>query len=106
MDLPNRPVPLKSTFASDPDMAELVSEFAAEMPEKARELSALWDSQKLDELSRLAHQLKGASAGYGFEVLGLSAGRLEAGLKCAERDLESIRASLDELVALCGRVSA
>lgn len=113
MTLPNSPtnssaprVPLRSTFSSDPDMLELIQEFAAEMPGKAEQVLSLWEQRNLGELKRLSHQLKGASGGYGFSTLGECAGRLEASLKNDEQNIATLKSQIDELVNLCSRVSA
>ena len=97
---------IKSAFAGDPDMVELIQEFASEMPVRAQELSDMWQRGDRVSLLRMAHQLKGASAGYGFDSLGHVAATLEAGLKHEETRLESLRTQLDDLVQMCNRVSA
>lgn len=98
--------PVKSAFAGDPDMMELIQEFAAEMPEKARVLQELWQQGNRAELKRLAHQLKGAGGGCGFEALGACAGRLEAILGEQGADAERLRERVEELVDMCQRVRA
>lgn len=96
---------VKSTFADDPDMKELVQEFVTDMPVRAEEIQALWEQGNRVELLRVAHQLKGASAGYGFESLGDVARTLETSLKQDNADLESLRSQVDDLVSMCNRVS-
>ena len=61
-------------------------------------------ANQLDELRRLAHQMKGASGGYGFEPLGDIAGQIEQAID-NESNLENIQSSVEELIALCRRVS-
>lgn len=109
-----RPVqgkPLVSEFAHDPDMQELVGMFVDEMPERVRSLEDLWQARDLGTLTRVAHQLKGASGGYGFTSVGKAAGHLEELLKrtppdCPpERHLADLRSRVDELIDLCRRVS-
>jgi HPt (histidine-containing phosphotransfer) domain-containing protein len=97
---------IRSAYAGDPDMVELIQEFAAEMPIRARELTDMWQRGDRVNLLRMAHQLKGASAGYGFDPLGRVAAALEASLKREDTQLESIRSQLDDLVQMCNRVSA
>lgn len=103
---PNRGLPVRSTFASDPDMSELIQEFAGEMPEKAATLLTLWQQGNRAELKRLAHQLKGAGGGYGFETLGACAARLEAMLNEQNAEAERVRERVEELVDMCQRVRA
>lgn len=101
---------LVSELANDPDMGEIVAEFVDEMPAKMQSLLDCWRGQKFDELRRLAHQLKGSSGGYGFPQVGKAAGVLEHAINesaatGSEGSLEQIRASMDELIGLCRRVS-
>lgn len=73
--------PIRSIYADDPDMQELVEEFVSELPERARRLEEILDEADLVELQRLAHQLKGAGGGYGFPQITEAAAALEMGLK-------------------------
>lgn len=101
--------PIRSTFADDPDMRPLVEEFVAEMEQRVQELSACWDHSRGEDLKRISHQLKGASAGYGFDGLGEAAARLEQSLKRMgdlSGDLSSLRDEFEGLIDLCRRASA
>jgi HPt (histidine-containing phosphotransfer) domain-containing protein len=73
--------PIHSVYEDDPDMLELVQEFASEMPDRARALEQCLVDAELEELQRLAHQLKGAGGGYGFTQITEAAASLEEGLK-------------------------
>jgi len=101
---------LRSEFADDPDMAEIVSMFVSEMPQKIQKLSESFELTKFDELRRLAHQLKGSSGGYGFPTLGLAAGKLERTLNShadgagTGDPVLAIRSQVDEVLGLCKRV--
>jgi HPt (histidine-containing phosphotransfer) domain-containing protein len=89
-------------------MRELIAEFAASMRDRSAALRSALDGRDLTNLTRQAHQLKGAAGGYGFDPLGRAAGALETGLRAAgpEASLESFRQQVEELIALCGRVRA
>jgi HPt (histidine-containing phosphotransfer) domain-containing protein len=80
--------PIRSTYESDPDMVELVAEFAAELPARAARLQELLDRAAWDELRTLAHQLKGAGGGYGFPRVSEVAAVLEQALR--ERAAEGV----------------
>jgi HPt (histidine-containing phosphotransfer) domain-containing protein len=99
--------PLRSEFHGDPDLAELVELFLSEIPDRVRAIQRAWNARELPVLSRLAHQLRGSSAGYGFPSLGRAAGAVEDALlganSCASADLERLAAQVDDLVALCRR---
>lgn len=101
--------PLRSRFAADPEMAELIDLFLAELPEKVGSLRTAVAASEAVAIRRLAHQLKGAAAMYGFPVLGAAAAALETRLLgLAEADeprseLERVQGELDELIELCDR---
>jgi HPt (histidine-containing phosphotransfer) domain-containing protein len=70
----------------DYELDELKREFLAEAEEKAREIEAALDgernSQALDRLAYLAHQLKGAGGSYGYQRISSESAEIE---KAAER---------------------
>ncbi|MBU6412875.1 MAG: Hpt domain-containing protein [Planctomycetes bacterium] len=107
----NSPQPrLVSDFAGDPDMQELVGLFVSELPDRVAKLNATWNQSQLGEVQRLAHQLKGASAGYGFPTIGDAAGKLEDALRASDAanqsSLNSLKRDLDNLIDLCSRAAA
>jgi len=73
--------PLRSQYENDPDMRDLVREFACGLPGRAAALEELHATRMHAELQRLAHQLKGAGGGYGFPLITELAAALEATLK-------------------------
>mgnify|MGYP003489492318 FL=1 len=73
--------PIRSSYESDPDMLEIVCDFARELPVRAARLEALLEARSYSDLQTLAHQLKGAGGGYGFAQITEVAGRLEQSLK-------------------------
>lgn len=95
---------LRSEFAGDPEMAELIEYFVSEMPRRVDAIGACLRDNRFEDLRRLAHQLKGASAGYGFGPIGDAARRLESDLD-SRAAVDRIRADVDQLVGLCQRVS-
>lgn len=105
----SHPEPLLSVFENDPEMAEIVALFVAEMPERASELREAVDSDDLDRAITIAHQLKGASGGYGFEELGDIAAAAEHALKAlagtsAGVGRHALLAAASGLLEACGRV--
>lgn len=100
--------PLQSRYAADPEMAELIDLFLKELPEKVEALRAAAAVREATHLRRLAHQLKGAAAMYGFPTLGTAAASLESRLDAADADeaqgaMDRIGRELDELIELCDR---
>ncbi len=97
--------PIRSEYADDADMRDLVELFVTDMPERVRALEEAFVSGEREALQRIAHQLKGACGGYGFGTVGESAARLESALKGSD-ELTALRKQVDELVSMCSRVVA
>jgi HPt (histidine-containing phosphotransfer) domain-containing protein len=93
---------LFSTLSSDPDLCEIVEMFVAEMPERIGRLLEHYQSGNLAELTRCAHQLKGAAGSYGFEPITECAAKLEADLRQSEPE-DKIHADVDALTDICRR---
>jgi HPt (histidine-containing phosphotransfer) domain-containing protein len=88
---------IRSVYESDPDMLEIVREFAAELPARVAKLEAHLSAGELRELQTLAHQLKGAGGGYGFPLITELAASLESALKQGA-DAPVVK---DRAIALC-----
>ncbi len=73
--------PIRSIYEDDPDMLEIVREFAAELPRRVEEIEACLEAGRMAELQTLAHQLKGAGGGYGFGQVTEAAAGLEQVVK-------------------------
>ncbi len=97
--------PVRSEFADDAEMTELVQMFVDELPERISQLNEAWNSADCQRLEHIAHQLKGASAGYGFSVVGEAAAQLEESVRQAEDNLSAATRQFDELVDLCRRAT-
>lgn len=100
--------PIISDFAGDPEMVELVELFVGELPARIRALESAWNERRIQNLSRLAHQLKGSCSGYGFPDIGSAAGSLEERLRqAADADasasLSRVATEFRTLVDLCMR---
>ena len=57
--------PIRSVFENDPDMREIVQEFAAELPSRIADLQEMLAANRRADMQTVAHQLKGAGGGYG-----------------------------------------
>jgi HPt (histidine-containing phosphotransfer) domain-containing protein len=102
--------PLISSYRDDPDMAELVKEFVGELPARMQALEAAWRERQLTHLTRMAHQLKGSCAGYGFPTIGTAAASLEGKLRelgatADEHRLALLASEFRALVDLCARAA-
>ena len=94
--------PIRSIYEDDPDMLEIVREFAAELPDRIAELESNLETGRLRELQTMAHQLKGAGGGYGFQPISDTAGELEAAIK----DSGAAAVVKDKLGLLCEVLAA
>ncbi|MHB8970739.1 MAG: Hpt domain-containing protein [Pirellulaceae bacterium] len=92
-----------SQLATDPDLGELVDLFVQEMPDRINTLEAHAHGRDWTQLTRTAHQIKGAAGSYGFGEITPYAARLEAAAREALPE-EEILAALHELLSLCRRV--
>ena len=72
---------IRSIYEDDPDMAELVRSFVTELALRVETLEQLVSAESLEDLQRMAHQLKGAGGGYGFPQITEVAADLEQALK-------------------------
>jgi HPt (histidine-containing phosphotransfer) domain-containing protein len=99
---------LRSEFSGDPEMAELIDVFLGELPKRVDSLSEAWRAREFQTVQRLAHQLKGSSAGYGFPTIGTAAAKVESCVREKSPEqvkLEELQAGVQELIALCHRAS-
>ena len=103
--MPSSTAPIYSAIGADPDFADLVDWYVAEMPERVVKLQALFAAAAWDDLRRLAHQIKGAAGSYGFPQLTPLAGRLEHAIVRASPEAQ-IEEDLAELLAHCNAIRA
>lgn len=96
------PAPIKSHLANDPEMAELLDLFLTELPKRVDSVMGAWRERELSTLRRIAHQMKGSCAGYGFPTLGAAAADVERTLDQGA-PLDQIAGEVSELVDLCQR---
>lgn len=100
--------PIISSYASDPDMADLVALFVQGLPDRLRSLQAAWDGLRLRDVQRLAHQLRGTGAGYGFPAISRAAGSLEdrlVSLDGGQAAAASLAGEYRALIDICRRAS-
>ncbi|MEM1355509.1 MAG: Hpt domain-containing protein [Planctomycetota bacterium] len=97
--------PLLSTFADDPDMQELIDLFVSDLADRIDTIAQSARIADYEKLRTVAHQLKGAAAGYGYEPIGDAARELELTLKLGTPpfDEQTIQQQTDELLNICRR---
>lgn len=87
---------VRSAFADDPDFTELIEFFVGALPERHQALQQALAREDYDELRVMAHQLKGAGGGYGFDDLSCLASQLEEA--CKHDQTPEISARVRELL--------
>lgn len=101
-ELDSAAYPLYSSLAADPDMAELIEMFVADMSLHVAAIEIAVRDADWKGLQRLAHRLKGSAGGYGFSTIGTSAGALEIAISYSDRNMIIKRA--DRLLFHCRRI--
>ncbi len=88
-------------------MAELVQFFVDEIDERITTIQTTSQSNDIAGLRTVAHQLKGAATGYGFEPISQTAGELERLIDMTDalEVTQAIQQQVDELIGLCQRAS-
>jgi len=89
---------------NDPEDAELIEYFLGELPDRVDAINQASSSDDVDQLGRLAHQLKGAAPGFGFPAIGSAAAKLEGSIRELDQsteDINIVRAEVENLVLLC-----
>jgi HPt (histidine-containing phosphotransfer) domain-containing protein len=105
--MPKQPQPpLRSDLSGDPEMAELIGLFLAELPKRVDSLTQAWRAREFQTIQRLAHQLKGSSAGYGFPAIGTAAAKVEDSIRANDNvQVDQLAQQVQELIVLCHRAS-
>jgi signal transduction histidine kinase/DNA-binding response OmpR family regulator len=97
--------PLVSSLIDDPLMADAVRRFVDQLDVTLDQLRRAFQSGDVPRCASLAHQLKGAAGGYGFDQITSAAALLESAAKNAT-DLCAATAALDALLELGRRAKA
>lgn len=83
--------PIRSRFAHDPEMRELVPWFLGDLERRVEAIQSALDQHDAARLRVIAHQLAGSAKGYGFDQIGDAARKLESSVRfaCLQRDANS-----------------
>ena len=94
---------IHSTMGADPDFAGLVEMYVDEMPGRIEVLEQAFKGGNMEDLCRIAHQVKGAAGSYGFDPLTPLAAALETSVRDGEPE-EAILKNLQDLLGACRQV--
>lgn len=100
-----RQASVRSRYADDPLMGEIVQRFSVDLSERSHQFGAAMEEVDLDRLAALAHQLKGTAGGYGYDSIGMAAAALEQETIAIEADLSLVRERVEDLILLCRAAS-
>jgi HPt (histidine-containing phosphotransfer) domain-containing protein len=95
--------PLRSTVIDDPEMAQFLPSFVADLPAMVSRLEALLDERNLQALGELMHKIKGIGGVFGFMPLTNAAGRVER-MILDTRHIEDVASDIHALMELIRRV--
>lgn len=96
--------PLVSRLRDDADFQELLVDFVSAMPQRAVSLSTAMANGRPDEVRQLAHQLKGAAGGYGFDEVSEVAAELENACNHPSPNPTELKAKLERVLEFLQRV--
>jgi len=83
------PTLLLSELVEDPDMAELIGQFLADLPGRVDAIGVALDDNDRLRTAALAHRLKGAAGGYGYPTISEAARTLELSVRQAHDMVEN-----------------
>ena len=91
-------------YPVDPRLAELIRDFVASLDQKVTDFRSLLTGPETRELERLAHQIKGVGAMYGFPCLTETASLIEDAAREGQ-DAGLLGELVEEFAALCEQIS-
>jgi HPt (histidine-containing phosphotransfer) domain-containing protein len=97
--------PLKSTYANDQAIADILPLFLNNMPKYVGDLDSHIEHRDWAGAARVCHDLKGTAGGYGYPDIVRATQRLESELKQGQ-DFELIMTYLNDVRTLCERARA
>lgn len=96
--------PLYSEFENDPDMAQLLREFALGLADSRARLRRSLAEGNWREVQRVGHQLKGAGGGYGYPSLSEAGSQLEAAAAAATSRTPQLDAAVANVETQIARI--
>ena len=99
--------PLRSSFADDPEMRDLLVFFVDDLSRRVEAIRRALFDQDRAQLHTLAHQLSGSAGGYGYTSIGDVARLLEKQTRSNqlsdEMELSLLHERAEDLISICRR---
>jgi HPt (histidine-containing phosphotransfer) domain-containing protein len=99
--------PLRSSFADDPEMRDLLVFFVDDLNRRVEAIRRALLDQDRAQLHTLAHQLSGSAGGYGYTSIGDVARLLEKQVQSDqlsdEMELSLLHERAEDLISICRR---
>lgn len=99
--------PLRSSFADDPEMRDLLVFFVDDLGRRIEAIRRALLDQDRAQLHTLAHQLSGSASGYGYTSIGDVARLLEKQTRSDqlsdEMELSLLHERAEDLISICRR---
>ncbi|MBT3202319.1 MAG: hypothetical protein HN350_20660, partial [Phycisphaerales bacterium] len=100
----NSPEAIQSEYVDDPDLADIIDEFVAGLPDTFSRMREAMANNHYERLRRLAHQLKGSGGGYGYPQLTDGARIMEDAAEA--KDVEAAILTMNQLETLYRAIKA
>lgn len=94
-----------STHAADPNFAQRIEHFVAEMPERIDDLLQAVRQESWPEVVRQVQLLKSIASSHGFPYLAVAAAEVEQTIG-TNRPESLVHQAVNELICVCSRVRA
>lgn len=96
--------PIRSAFSDRPELTEYVAEFVRDAPECAMSLCEAWRDERIEDLRKLAGQIRETGPDCGFEEIADAAAELEEAID-QQAELQRMRTAVEALVDACRRAT-
>jgi HPt (histidine-containing phosphotransfer) domain-containing protein len=88
-----------SAYRDDPEMAMILGEFIGRLSGQVTAMRQAYAEDRLEDLQRFAHRLKGAGGSYGYPLLTEASKKLEDA--CKAGDVNAAQVAIDDVATKC-----
>ena len=92
-----------SEFANDPVIGPILNIFVDSLPDRLAKLKKALDTENLDEVKKISHQLRGSAGAFGFSQITLLSGLLEDAV-ASQKDWQEALGFAEKLFAAASKI--